>query len=285
MVKLNVILITYNQENFIKQTVESILNQKTDFIFNIIVADDASTDSTKSMIESYVSNSNVEFVFLETTKNLGYTLNYKKAFEYCKAPYIAILEGDDFWSSTDHLQRHIYFLDNHPDYVLSFNRHERMFVDKGYNDIPTWTVDGDYETIDPKELALGNRIGNLSCCCLRNIDFDLRIVESTLFADWLLGLYLGLKGKLALLKEVTSTYRVHNNGQWSRMNETEQYHALLRVITGFDPLLNFEYTKEFTLYKKRINVHLYGDKSFKGRIKNILPKKIYNKYKNWRYGQ
>ena len=283
MVKLNIILITYNQEVFIKQTVESILNQKTDFLFNIIVADDASTDSTKSIIESYALISEIDFIFLDTTKNLGYTKNYRRAFENCQAPYIAIMEGDDFWSSPFHLQKHIDFLDNHPNYILSFNRHERMFVDKGYSDIITWNSTGYYETIEAKELALGNKIGNLSCCCFRNIDIDLHIIESDLFADWLLGLYLGLKGKLALLKEVTSTYRVHSNGQWSRMDQREQYHALLRIISGFDPLLNFAYTKEFSLYTKRINVHLYGDKSFKGRMKNLLPKKIYQKYKKWRY--
>lgn len=285
MTRLNVILISYNQEDYIEQALNSILMQKTDFSFNVIVADDASTDNTLRKIKSTATNSAVEFVYLDYSKNLGFIKNYKRAFACCDAEYIAILEGDDYWTSCYHLQNHVDFLDQHKDFVLSFNRHDRIFVDKGYNDIPEWNVTGSYETIESSELALGNRIGNLSCCVLRNKPLSDQLFETNYFADWLLGLYLGTFGKLALQKEVTSAYRVHSNGQWSRMSEQEQYLSMLKMIDVFDPLLNFRYNKEFSLYKKRINIHLYGDKSVKGKIKKLLPKSVYNKYKKWRYSE
>lgn len=281
--KLNVILITYKQEDYIRQTLDSILMQQTNFAFNIIVADDCSPDSTLKIIEDYAQVSNVEFEFLSNTKNLGYIKNYKRAFSACKAPYIAIMEGDDYWTSPFHLQQHVDFLDTHQECTMSFNRHERLFVDKGYNDIPKWNYEGSYRLITSNEMALGNQIGNLSCCVSRNIKIESEVFEAYFFADWLLGMYLGMFGPLAQQKDVTSAYRVHDNGQWSRMNEKEQYLTMLKMIDAYDPILKYKYTDEFTLYKKRININLYGDKSLKGRLKNIIPDCIIQTYRKLRY--
>lgn len=281
--KLNVILITYKQEDYIRQTVESILMQKTNFAFNIVVADDCSPDATLDIIKEYENSSDIEFKILDTPQNLGYTENYKRAFAACKAQYIAIMEGDDFWTSEFHLQKHIDFLEANADCSMSFNRHERLFVDKGYNDIPQWPYDGDYRLITTNEMVLGNQIGNLSCCVIRNQAIEDKIFEAYFFADWLLGMYLGMFGTLAQQKEVTSAYRVHDNGQWSRMSEKEQYHTLLKMIDEYDPLLDYKYTNEFSLYKKRININLYGDKSLKGRLKSLIPAWIMKKYRKLRY--
>ncbi len=281
--KLNVILITYKQEDYIRQTLESILMQKTDFEFNIVVADDCSPDSTLKIIEEYAKNTSIEFHFLPNTNNLGYVKNYERAFSACSAPYIAIMEGDDYWTSPLHLQKHVDFLEAHPDCMMSFNRHDRLFVDKGYNDIPEWTTEGEFRLISSNELALGNQIGNLSCCVCRNIEIEAKVFEAYFFADWLLGMYLGMFGTLAQQKEVTSAYRVHDNGQWSRMSEKEQYLTILKMIDAYDPILEYKYTNEFSLYKQRININLYGDKSIKGRIKNLIPNFIMQTYRKLRY--
>lgn len=281
--KLNVLLITYKQEDYIRQTLESILMQKTDFLFNIVVADDCSPDSTLDIIKEYEPTSDIEFVFLPSEKNLGYTENYKRAFTACEAEYVAIMEGDDYWTSPYHLQKHIDFLDLHQECSMSFNRHDRLFIDRGYNDIPEWNADGDFRLIITNEMALGNQIGNLSCCVIRNRKIEDKIFEGYFFADWLLGMYLGMFGPLAQQKEVTSAYRVHDNGQWSRMSEQEQLQTLLKMIDEYDPLLDYKYTDEFNLYKKRININLHGDKSLKGRLKSLIPDTILEKYRRIRY--
>lgn len=281
--KLNVILITYKQEDYIRQTVESILMQKTNFAFNVVVADDCSPDSTLRIIREYKEKSDIEFRILETAENLGYTENYKRAFDACDAEYIAIMEGDDYWTSPFHLQKHVDFLDEHKECTMSFNRHERLFVDKGYNDIPQWNDESDFRLITTNEMALGNQIGNLSCCVIRNRKIEDKIFDGYFFADWLLGMYLGMFGLLAQQKEVTSAYRVHDSGQWSRMSEEEQYQTLLKMIDQYDSLLDYKYSDEFNLYKKRININLYGDKSLKGRIKKLIPHSIMKKYRKLRY--
>lgn len=123
--KANIILITYNQEKDIRQALESILMQKRTFDFNIIVADDCSTDTTLQIISEYAEKSDIEFIFLPQTSNLGYIKNYQRAFAACNRDYIAIMEGDDYWLSPSHLENHIRFLANHPECSMSYNRHLR----------------------------------------------------------------------------------------------------------------------------------------------------------------
>ncbi|WP_165043394.1 glycosyltransferase [Dysgonomonas sp. ZJ709] len=279
--KLNVLLITYNQEKYIEQTVESILMQETTFAFNIIEADDCSSDSTLDIIKRYADNNKIEFHFLPKTNNLGFVKNYQRAFEACDGEYIAIMEGDDYWISPFHLENHVKFLDQHPECSMSFNRHLRLFEDQNREEIFEWDNEKDYEYISTEQMALGNRIGNLSCCVLRNefikkLDPKLFNLE---FADWLLGMIMGQYGPLAYLKEVTSAYRIHDNGQWSRMTDKEQGEAIIAAIDIYDKILNYKYAEVFKQHKKRINIGLYGDKSLRGQIKNITPESIRKLYR------
>lgn len=162
----------------------------------------------------------------------------------------------------------------------------RLFEDQNREELFDWESNIDYERITTEQLALGNRIGNLSCCVfrgeyIRNIDpklFDMEI------ADWMLGMYMGQFGPLLYLKEVTSAYRIHDNGQWSRMDEKEQFIRIIELINEYDKYFNYKYTEVFTKHKRRLEILLYGDKSLKGRIKNITPpafiRSIYRKIVN-----
>lgn len=271
--KLNVLLITYNQEKYIRQTVESILMQKTDFVFNIVVADDCSPDSTLSIIDEYAANSEVEFVFLPKTANLGFVKNYQRAFEACKAQYIAIMEGDDYWTSPQHLQHHVDFLDQHPECAMSFNRHIRLFEDQHKDEIPAWENEKQYETFTTEQQIQTNKIGNLSCCVFRT-EVIKKIKPETFdneFADWLLGMIMGQYGLLAYQKEVTSAYRIHDNGQWSRMTEREQYERLLSLLDTYNKLLDYKHTKIIKRRKRAISRLLNDDEQFlTGRIKEAI---------------
>ena len=118
MIKLNVLLVSYNASPYIKQCVESIVRQRTSFHFNVIVADDYSTDDTVHKIKALADDS---FIFLESNKNLGLKGNYKRGFAACTAQYIAVMEGDDFWTDPRRLQKHVDFLDNHPECAMTSN--------------------------------------------------------------------------------------------------------------------------------------------------------------------
>lgn len=281
--KINIILITYNHANYIKQTLESILMQELPYYdVEIIVADDCSTDNTVDIIKEYEASTPFSFLYLAKTKNIGYVRNYQQAFAACTGDYIAIMEGDDYWLTPHHLQNHISFLEKLPDSSMSYNRHLRLFEDQNREEIFDWTDDKDYQLITTEQLALGNRIGNLSCCIFRGK--SVQLLDQKLFdmeiADWMLGMYMGQFGPLLYLKDVTSAYRIHDNGQWSQMNERDQCVRVIELINEYDQYFNYKYTTYFTKHKRRLEILLYGDKSLKGRLKSITPsfiKRIYNK--------
>ncbi|MDU1889299.1 MAG: glycosyltransferase [Dysgonomonas sp.] len=274
--KINVILITYNHAGYIRQSLESILMQKTLHEVEIIVADDCSPDNTVEIIREYEDKTPFTFTYVAKDRNVGYNKNYQQAFSVCTGDYVAIMEGDDYWVKPNHLQSHINFLENHPDCSMSYNRHIRLFEDQNREEIFDWANDKGYELVTTEQLALGNRIGNLSCCMfrgnlIRNIDpklFDMEI------ADWMLGMYMGQFGTLLYLKDVTSAYRIHDNGQWSRMSEREQCQRVIELINEYDKYFNYKYTEAFTKHKRRLEILLYGDKSLRGRLKSITPEFI-----------
>ncbi|WP_029905966.1 glycosyltransferase [Prevotella sp. 10(H)] len=280
--KINVILITYNHAAYIRQTLESILMQKTVNDVEIIVADDCSTDNTMSIIKEYEDNSPFTFTYLPKAHNTGYIKNYQQAFAACTGEYVAIMEGDDYWLEPNHLQNHIDHLESHSECSMSYNRHIRLFADQNRQEIFDWTADKDYELVTTEQLATGNRIGNLSCCVFRGKyinTLDAKLFDMEI-ADWMLGMYMGQFGPLMYLKEVTTAYRIHDSGQWSGMSEGEQSIRVIELINEYDKYFDYKYTEAFTKHKQRLEILLYGDKSIKGRIKSITPefiRRIYRK--------
>ena len=131
---VDVVLISYNQEQYIAQAVESILMQrvKDDVQVQIIVADDCSKDKTLEIIKSYEGKSPFPFVYLPIEQNMGHVRNYQRAFAVCEVDYLAILEGDDWWSSPLHLQMHLDFLDIHRECVLTTQRPVWYFEEEQY---------------------------------------------------------------------------------------------------------------------------------------------------------
>ena len=121
IMKVNVILITYNHSQYIRQTLESILVQEISHEVEIIVADDCSPDNTVDIIREYQDKTSFTFTFLEERQNLGYIRNYQRAFAACTGDYVAIMEGDDYWHKPNHLQNHIDYLEKYPESSMSFN--------------------------------------------------------------------------------------------------------------------------------------------------------------------
>ena len=116
-VMVSVIVLTYNHEKYIRQALDSILMQKVDFKYEILVGDDASTDGTPDILSEYQTRypDIVKPVFRE--KNLGATYNAYNLLCTAKGKYIAACEGDDFWSNQDKLKKQVAFLESHLEYI------------------------------------------------------------------------------------------------------------------------------------------------------------------------
>ena len=132
--KLSVILITYNHEKYIEKALDSVLSQVTDFPFEIVIGDDCSPDDTKNIIREYRDKYPDIIRIVHREKNTGRpTLNVYETTMKCRGNYLAYLEGDDYWTDSDKLQKQMDFLNEHPEYIACTHSH-KMIDDNG-NDI------------------------------------------------------------------------------------------------------------------------------------------------------
>jgi glycosyltransferase involved in cell wall biosynthesis len=244
---VSVLVVTYNQENYVRQALDGVLMQQTDFAFEVVVADDCSQDSTLDILREYQAR-HPEIRLLPGERNVGVTRNYKRAFAACRGEYVAILEGDDFWISPRKLELLYTFLRRHPECPLCFHR-------------VIWLEEGSEKTaIDPKlpagaqsglltasQLARGNFIRNASACMYRHKavaglepgfwNLELR--------HWLLNLVLAQQGPIGYVPEILSVYRAHPGGVWSRRTAAEQSAEILKRIDVYNRYLGFKFDAEF----------------------------------------
>ena len=267
--KLDIILVSYNQEQYIAKSIESILIQRlnNDVQVRIIVADDCSTDKTLEIIKSYETKSPFPFVYLPIEKNMGHVRNYKRAFAACDGDYVAILEGDDYWTSPLHIRMQIEYMQNHYECVLTTTT--PVFYDNTYN-LEYYNNVKEYITIySTNDFLECNKIANLSACVIRTSvlhRIDERIYKADLL-DWILYISLSEYGVLVRFKTITSLYRVNSNGCWTKIDEHEQNVYRCKIITSYDDLLDGKYHIEFENTKRLLK----KGKSYKDVIKAYLP--------------
>lgn len=117
MVLVSVAVITYNMEKYLPTLLESILKQKVNFKYEIIIDDDCSPDDSRKIIKKYAEQypDIVKPIYRDT--NVGGSKNMYGVLKKCEGKYIAILEGDDFWEAEDKLQYQVDFLEKHEEYI------------------------------------------------------------------------------------------------------------------------------------------------------------------------
>ncbi len=114
---VSIIVLSYNHEKFICQALESILMQKVNFNYEILVGDDASTDRTQNILKEYEERYPEKFRVFYRKDNLGATKNSYELLTNAKGKYLATCEGDDFWTDPNKLQLQVDFLESHPEYI------------------------------------------------------------------------------------------------------------------------------------------------------------------------
>ena len=125
---LSVCIRSYNQERFIADAIDSVLKQETTFDFEIIISDDCSSDRTISIVEDYVKKYPEKVRFIKGTSNIGGPNNLKRVIQASSAKYITCLDGDDYYLSTNKLQKQVDFLEEHNEYSACF--HNTMDVNE-----------------------------------------------------------------------------------------------------------------------------------------------------------
>lgn len=216
-IKVSVLLLSYCQEGTLRQALESILAQQTDFAFEILVGDDASTDRTQELIAA-MAGEDGRIVPVLRKENLGASRNLFDLIGRARGQYLAYLEGDDYWCDGHKLQKQVDFLETHPDYIAC--THRVLVVDAegkpARHQRISWLFSGEeYRLADFRGLRLP---GHMSSLVQRNFfkeagdDYRELITMHPMISDRALALLLAARGPIRQLPDRMSCYRVADSG-------------------------------------------------------------------------
>lgn len=130
---VSIVVLTYGHEKYIEQALESILMQKVNFKYEIIVGEDCSPDGTRKILKAYERKHADKFTMIYRDKNIGAHNNELDINKQCRGKYIAYLEGDDYWISDQKLQSQVDYLESHQDCIAT--AHRVRIVDELGNEI------------------------------------------------------------------------------------------------------------------------------------------------------
>src|SRR5690554_1097917 len=265
---VSVRLMTYNHENYIEQALRGIDMQITDFEFEVVIGDDFSTDGNLEKIKSFkFLNKNITVNLLNRVEGDSYSLlrrkngrlhNFIDILNNCKGKYIALLDGDDYWTDPLKLQKQVDFLEANPDYVICchnakiINENGEHIQDKK---LPYLTEDRDYTSF---ELQQGAFLLTMSLL-FRNVGVVFpKEFNGVLNGDKVLISLLGNYGKGRYIENIIpAVYRVHSGGVWSSLKEFNQRlvkrklnYAFMKYYQENEELYSFFYNeqRELSIY-------------------------------------
>jgi glycosyltransferase involved in cell wall biosynthesis len=215
---VSVLMITYNHEKFISAAIESVLSQVTDFPFELVIGEDCSTDATREIITAYSADNPGRIRTVFPAENQGAARCLLRTLRACRGRYVALLDGDDYWTSSEKLRKQTDILESHPEFSICCHRTSVVYEDGGREpwEYPVW----ERQVLTIEDLLRENFIPTCSAMFRQGLLLDIPFWYPELgFGDWALHLMVAQFGDIALIPETMSVYRVHGAGSWSRLGQ------------------------------------------------------------------
>ena len=210
--RVSILCITFNQKAYIAQALDSFLSQKTNFDYEILIHDDASTDGTTEIVKAYAQKYPKQIRLFTEKENQYSKHNFefiKNLFIAAKGRYIATCEGDDYWTDENKLQIQVDFLDSHKDYALCFHVSDVVYENSTREPHKYPDVDNKkWYTLE--QLFSVNYIAT-SSVMYRSQKYD-SFISSMMPGDWYTHLFHAQFGKIKYLDRAMSVYRKHESG-------------------------------------------------------------------------
>ena len=280
---------TYNHEKYIADAIDSFLDQQTNFKYEILIHDDASTDKTADIIRAY------EKKYPNLIKPIYQTENqYSKAgisvdkinIDRALGKYIAICEGDDYWIDKYKLQKQIDYMESHPEcslcvhagYVVSAANKKKQSVNRPNKGDKSFTVEevieGGGELFLTNSMLFQKEFGHIRPSFLQNAPVG----------DYPLAINLSLEGKVHYIDEYMSAYRVGNSESWTGkiISNTEKiashFQEISIMLDELNEYTNYQYNDAIHRTKENNQVHvLLKQRKFR-EVKKGKYKKVYLKF-------
>lgn len=274
--------LTYNHAPYIEKCIEGILMQKTNFIYELVIGEDCSTDETRAICKRYAEKYSDVIKLVLSDKNVGATENSKRTYAECQGKYIAFCEGDDYWTDPYKLQKQVDFLEANSDYGLVhtnysvLNNQSNKLRSNSKNIIPTGEI--------LRSLLIdGNHIATLTVLVRAEIlkkSSDI-IYEPSLRNKWSMGDYplwlcIAQQSKVGYINELTSVYRELENSASHSANGSKEFmilESICNIGRWFCDKYNFnDYLPIINENELFIGYHL--SLLFNSEDKNLYRKKV-----------
>lgn len=248
--EVSVWMLTYNHEKYVKQALESILCQKTDFRFEVVIGDDLSTDGTRKILSEYQMKYPDIIKPIFRDENIGINKNFVDTWLKCKGKYIALLEGDDYWTDENKLQEQYNFLECKPDFVLCYHNTREINELNGSEKLTNTNDTLVTKLEDLLKRGWFIRTGSIfSRNILRSFPDWFLNFQST---DYMMQVLMAEKGKFAFINKETSVYRRHENGitqsfYKNQINFNNKKIELLKILNDY---FKNEYEAEISIQIK-----------------------------------
>ncbi len=229
---LSIVMITYNHEKYIEDAIKGVFSQNCDFDMELIISNDNSTDNTHTIIQNFLSKcdipNNIVVKYSTHNKNKGAIPNFKWTLEQAKGKYIAICEGDDYWTNPLKLQNQVDFLEANPKFSASFTNID-MLINKKL--IPGVLKLKHKKNHDLYSLQIDQWIPTLTIVFRNEYIKDLSSnILNVLNGDIFLFHHLASKGDIAYLDCVSGVYRIQETGIWSSLNEIKKIDSRINTL-------------------------------------------------------
>ena len=278
---VSVICITYNQEQYVNKCLDGLVMQKTNFLFEVIIHDDASTDKTQSIIAEYQKKyPNIIKPIYQRENQYSKGVKIVKSFmlPICKGKYIAFCEGDDFWTDEYKLQKQVDALEKHPECDICLHKVRAVTAD----------LSEEKHTYPPFELKTGvlPQAEFLKLACegynfqttshfLRTDKYKNYLYNKPKFAedcpigDVPLLMYFASAGDAYYIDEEMSKYRLVSKGSWNEKHNksaefrVRHYRELVKMVEEFEEYTDYKYPNCYSDLYRRWYKMLWVHRDFK----------------------
>ena len=284
-------MITYNHENYIAEAIEGVMMQKTNFPIELIIGEDCSTDKTRKICQSYQTKYPDKIKLLLPDTNLGMMRNLVETFQASKSEYIAICEGDDYWTDPNKLQMQVDFLEQNEDFGIVHTNYRvvdsnNQIIHKYNRNWPSGNVfekiiNGNYGIVTATVIfrtELYKKVENE----LTNLDFKM--------GDFPMWVEISRISKVRYLSVITSSYRqllnsashsvdiqeiqaFHESALNIKLYYKDKYNLHFKIDSAFS-IFYGTMVKECYQKKSKKMVMLYYKKMIKSDFKSVLKLKI-----------